>query len=268
MIFKLDLKKRQTIQKRRPNQENMEETLTKKQVSQIRSLYNRKRYSLADLAKKFETGIDIIRNVITNKEYEDDKYFRTKFFNTFKFTNEDIAKIRYLYNDRKTSFSEIADTYDMRIECVREIIENKTFFDKNYVRTNFSIKRNSILSKGEVAKIRYLYNQENYSYEQLCKDYDMNIVYMKEIIANRRRFDSRYVRTRFLQVRRNGPNLPRRKPAVITPEMAKQIRDQYNYYNSSYKHLSEKFTVSSTTLRKIIENKTYVDPNYKQIRFS
>ena len=244
--------------------------LTDEEVKELRRLYNEDDVSYSELQEMFGLSSGYIGEIIAGTKRVDESYTRTNFSTSGKkLSDEDVVEIRKLYNHDKVTITEIAENYDISSAYVGSLIANKYRYDKDYVRTNFACKRGRKLTKVDVAKIRDLYNFKNVSIEQLSKDYSIGILYLRDIIANKRRVNEKYVRTRFERVgNKIGPKKLRKKPGKVTPEMVKMIREGYNYYNWSYKYLCETYNLSSSAMRDLIANKTHKDENYQQRRFS
>ena len=252
-------------------EEKRRETLADEDVKEIRRLYNEDNVGYADLVEEFGLSFKYVGELIANRARFDKDYMRTNFRSgAKKLSDEDVGAIRDLYNKEHVSIAQIAEDYDISTAYVGSLIANKYRIDKNYVRTYFAGNRKPRLTKKDISEMRRLFNRKNVSLVQLSKDYNRELWYIRDIIANKKHPNKRYVQTRFEQgnTKKFGPKLPRRKAGVITDEAAKQIREGYNIYNWSYKYLSDNYGVSVSTLRKLICNLSHIDPNYQQKRFS
>ena len=165
-------------------------------VKEMRRLYNEENVQCDKLAETYDITVRYAKEIISNKQRIDDNYIITNFSDTKKLTDEYVAEIRDLYNNENTSFSELAENYDICVDYVRGIIANTQRIDNNYVRTNFSSGVRGKLTNENVAELRHVYNTTNISFSDLAKKYDISPEYARKIVANTERTDKNYVRTR------------------------------------------------------------------------
>ncbi len=231
--------------------EKQEIKLTPNDVNEIRNLYNNNNISQKDLAIKFNVTTSTIGHVINNISHFDKEYIKTNNKKSLKrkITEEIVKEIRDEYNNKNISCSQLGEKYGLTSGYVCDIINNKIYCSETYVKT-----KNKKLTIDIVKEMRNQYNNKNVSMVTLAKKYDISTKYLNEIMNNKTHKDNKYIRTRV------------ERRTKITMEMAKKIRKEYNNGKLSFPKIAEKYGLSATSIRRIVANKSYTDPNYKRSR--
>jgi DNA invertase Pin-like site-specific DNA recombinase len=239
--------------------------LTKEDAEDIRELYEMN-ISTSEIAKTYDISMSHVRNIVANEDHYDENYSPPE----PKLTDEHVAEIRDLYNNKKVSSSELAEQYGLSVSYVNKLINNENRVDDNYVRTVFPDKVRIVLSDEDVKNIRHLYNHENKSYEDLAKEYGITLTYIRKLVENKKRVDNEYVRTRLesnVATKKASKPKKEKKEEKIDMEAAKKIREYYDFYGWSFKYFSELYKTSVNSIRSVIDNKICKDPTYVRRRF-
>ena len=99
---------------------------TNDDAREIRHLYNRDKYSFAELAKIYNTAVIYVADIISNKIWVNDNYVRTNFH--VQLTDDDALEIRKLCNH--VSIDKLAETYNISTTYIKAIIINADSVDK------------------------------------------------------------------------------------------------------------------------------------------
>lgn len=197
-----------------------------------------------DYAKRREYFTSLERPLLKRKKQET------------KITLNEATEIRKLYHEEDITITDIAKKFNLSRTQTSYIINNKSHFDKSYERTKMRDAKYKVRITDEMAsEIRKKFNDENISYSELAKRYDISETTISDIILNRRHFDSKYVRI-------NVSNVPIR----LNKDIAKQIRTEYNEGTLNFVKMGEKYGVSQQCISAIVKNKTYKDITYTRTR--
>jgi DNA-binding MarR family transcriptional regulator len=164
-----------------------------------------------------------------------------------KLTNDDVAEIRDMYNNKKFSPDDLVQKFNVTKSYLLDIISNKQRVDTNYKRTRFS-NIPEILSDKDVTDIRELYNDENTSFSELARQFYITRDYVVAVIDNKAHYDSQYVRTRF--------------EVELTDDDAAEIRNLYDNKNIEISELEDIYNITTKFVRDILSNKIFYDENY------
>ena len=241
--------------------EKKEIKITEDNAKEIRTLYNIENWSTDDISQKFDVSRSLIRLIINNKSHVDISYVRTKDPNKHKrkMTTEMVTILRDEYNNKKMSYSELAEKYNIRRNYVDALICNRYHHDPYYIRTrihkrSYEASKNTKIGMDIVKQIRDEYNNTNASFSELAKKYGVSEGHVNLIISNKTRCDKNYTRTR--------------QTHKINLEIATEIRDHYNNKNVSVIELAKKYDISKGYTRDIISNNCFYDENYTRTRQS
>ena len=264
-----------------PKKKKWQPKFTMDDVKEIRRLYNEDKLTQEIIAEKFNVSRTHIGRIVNNEQYVDKCYEKTK--SRWKFTKEDIRDIRRLYNEEVVSILDISEVYNVDPTTIRAIMSNKTYHDKEYVRTRFPKE----LTNDNIAEIRVLYNDKNLSFDDLAERYEVSIPYIRNIIANRQRVDKEYMRTRFPENKNEVEESEESEESEevevkvevevekIEVKVEKQwgveyeiprIRELYNLMKVSLSILASDYNVSIMYMYEIINNKKHIDKKYIKTR--
>ena len=102
---------------------------TNDDVREMRHLYNREKYSFAELAKIYNTDVTCVADIIANKIWVNTNYVRTNFH--VQLTDDDVSEIRKLF--KHVSIDKLAETYNISTTLIKTIINDARSADKEYV---------------------------------------------------------------------------------------------------------------------------------------
>ena len=272
---------------------------TKDDIKDIRRLYNEEDAKILDLAEEYNVGANSIRSILSNKNYHDPNYERTRF--PKQLTDENIAEIRALYNNDNSSFSELAEQYEVSIPYIRDIVANRQRVNKDYVRTRFpqtseveeveeveadEVEEDELEAEpdeadeeaevvAEVEKVVEVDESDQkesetnkYQVSILRQAYNSNRNFCLSKLADNYNFsilEMYEIMNNKLYIddkyvrTRYGPYLSRGD--VL------DIRRLYNEGNLSYSDLSENYNISVEHIRNLIMNKRRVDNTYVRTRW-
>ena len=102
---------------------------TNNDVHEIRHLYNREKYSFAELAKIYNTDVTYVADIIANKIWVNTYYVRTNFH--VQLTDDDVSEIRKLF--KHVSIDKLAETYNISTTSIKAIINDPRCADKDRI---------------------------------------------------------------------------------------------------------------------------------------
>jgi len=98
----------------------------------------------------------------------------------------------------------------------------------------------------QVGEIRYKYNSQNITCNQLSIEYNASNNIIKNIISNISWYDSNYKQKRI-----------RKGSSKLTIEIANKIREDRKIYDYTYEYLSKKYSVSIACICQVVNNKIW-----------
>jgi len=102
-----------------------------------------------------------------------------------KLTWKKVKEIRKLYSHGGYTQKQLALTFDVSAVCIRYILINKTWYDKNYISIKFANKGNKFLTKEQVAEIRMLWNAGKYRQQILADVFGVTQSCINLIVNNK-----------------------------------------------------------------------------------
>ncbi len=99
-----------------------------------------------------------------------------------KLTEEDVCKIRMLYNDKSKTLVELAKKFDVTPRTISDIITGRTW---NLERKQKRFDRYRKLADKDVQEIREMYKTGKYLQLDLAKKYHVNQTLISAIIRNK-----------------------------------------------------------------------------------
>jgi hypothetical protein len=217
--------------------------LSEEDSAQIRYLHN-KNIKVQQLGEMFDISINYVRELISNTESVEASNEGQADEGNNGVTKMEVREMRNLYNNENYSFSDLAEIYCISVIHTKEIISNTKYIDKKYNRIKFPTK----FTSEDVCEMRDLYNRENFSFAELRKIYDIDVTFVGDVIANKIRIDTNYVRTNFY--------------IKMTDDDAFEIRRLFNDKNVPTDRLAETYNITSRYVKGIVNNTYQPDRNY------
>jgi len=115
----------------------------------------------------------------------------------------------------------------------------------------------SKLTWKHVNEIRHLYSVGKYTQMELEENFLIDQTVVSNVINNKLWYDVNYVPSKLFRKNRN---------AKINFKIARKIRELFNHSSISLSSLAKQFGLVISTIFKIVNNKSWVDPNYKRVR--
>ena len=225
--------------------------------------YCHKIETMAEWAKRREYYTSLDRPLIKRKKKE----------NTIKLTFDDASEIRKSYNEQNVTMKQLAEKFNVAYSTIWNVVNNILHKNETYERLKDrepKLTREQItdmtqlygtetvtfvsqdgqkefeINKYELLKMRESYNIKNISLSKLANDYyNVSIVYMYEVINNKRHIDNKYVKTR--------------NPYQFSAGDILDIRRLYNEGNLSFSELAEKYDSTDKYISFLITNNQRVD---------
>lgn len=168
--------------------------LNQQQVDWIRSDYIKNKYPFKFYANKFKVSVDCIRLLIYNKTYKDDNYIPTSCSKKqIKITDEQAKEIREDYLINRNTFEWYSNKYDVTIEYISNVINNKTHYCNNY-KPLVLYSPSSTLTKEQVNWIRK-HKQENHNtpHSYYANMFKISRTTITNLLNNKVHYDPNYV---------------------------------------------------------------------------
>jgi len=182
-----------------------------------------------------------------------------------KFTWDIVKEIRQIVNE-DSCISDLAIRFGVTGSAITKIIFNETWVDINYTapKYNFTARGEKSgahkLTKNQVDEIRKKYNEADFSFRDLGEMYDVAKTTVENILNNITWNDPNYKKTKTT----NYAHGERR--SKLKQEQVDMMRFKYNSTNITYAELGEIYGLSKHSVRAIINNINWYDPNYKKTR--
>ena len=218
--------------------DKMFKKLSDKNITDIRELYYKKNHEIRNLAIRYSIPIENIQEIIETSD-ESKRIDECNITNPPLFGDVEVQDIRNLYNNGKSTISDLAEKYGLTILQVKEIIANTKYVNKNYIQRKFPSK----FTNDDVREMRHLYNREKYSFAELAKIYNTDVTCVADIIANKIWVNTNYVRTNF--------------HVQLTDEDVSEIRKLFKHV--SIDKLAQTYNISATNIKAIINDPRCAD---------
>ena len=115
--------------------------------------------------------------------------------NNAKLTKQLAKEIRNIWNtDFSVQQKHLAEKYNISSKCLRNVLENKSYYDPEYVplenRPKYNLSKRK-LNDLDIIEIKNLYKTNNYTQEQLAKQFNVKRPTISAIILERYRKDTK-----------------------------------------------------------------------------
>lgn len=160
-----------------------------------------------------------------------------------KFTNITIKEIRDKFNSNKYKFIDLAKEYKVTAFCIKNIIYNITYIDKNYEPPEIINRGSSKFTKYEIKIIRNEFDNNMNTIYSLSLKYNVTKMAMYRIIMNKTYYDKNYI----------PPNICNK----LTDKDATNIRKLYSN-GLSVKQIMKIYNVKHKAVYEIINNNTHI----------
>lgn len=119
-----------------------------------------------------------------------------------------------------------------------------------------------------VSEIRHKYASGSHTVSELMDEYEVSRDTISSVVRNKRWIDVTYVAPDpgNLKSGRKKPLIARKSHEWIPRELVGEIRTRYNDGNESVERIAASVGYSSPTVSRIVNNQTYVDPEYARTR--
>lgn len=223
-------------------------------VNEIRERYQKTSITKNQLAKKYDSSLTNIHDIINNKVWVDDNYINERDGKELEAINKEIESIRNDHNkDILMTTKELSKKYGKCETAILNITSNLVYCDDNYV----DVRKELVYEQEfEVAKeIRRIYEKSDYSIKEIAIKYRRASLTIRKILYNELYYDSEYVYKAKKKTRKN-------KSTVSREKLAKEIRELYSKDKYTCEEISLKLGLSGVMVYKIVNNQTYYDESY------
>lgn len=168
-------KKCENLSKANSGENSSSAKLTWKQVDEIRKKYSTGKYDgkIGLLAKEYRIVRSGISEIISNKKWIDKNYNPPEKYINVKLNWDMIDEIRAIYEQNNFTYKELALEYGVAEITISRIIKNEAWKDKNYQKPCRFISVKAKLNWDKAEKIREIYGNENITYKELSKIYNV-----------------------------------------------------------------------------------------------
>lgn len=232
-------------------------TIPLETINKIRSTYANQ--TLKQLSETFCLNKTTIRKILKNEIYQDPQYtppesdfiLRGDRVSYSKLTKKQVNIIRKKFIEGEVSCAELAKAYDVDYCTIYALLENKHWYDPDYIPPENLSSWRSKFTKDQVIGMRALYLAGEHP-KIIANKYNTTVKSIDKILKNKRCVDQNYT----------PPNIDRRR--VLTEQQIKNIRKMY-LSGYTKQEIAEVTGLAFHNVRNVVENRTCRDPNYQYI---
>ncbi len=158
-------------------------------IVEIRKSYNEGTISQKELATKFNIKSSTVLKILDNIRYKDANYIRTRYDK--KLTLDNATQIRKMYSKGIATMS-ICKIYNIKARVVYKIVNNKTFFDKNYTMAKLPKEKKINMTFQDAQNIRNFFDRKEKTIDELALEYNVADTHIKTILNNSTHSDPNY----------------------------------------------------------------------------
>jgi DNA-binding XRE family transcriptional regulator len=164
-------------------------------ITELRSICETLKISKAGTKTQIYNNISKFLKIENTKHIQHEETENIKLKNNSKLTNENVKEIRNIWNtDFSIQLKHLTEKYKISSKCLRNVLSNKSYYDSEYVplenRPKYNLSKRK-LNDLDIIEIKNLYKTNNYTQEQLAKQFNVKRPTISAIILERYRKDTK-----------------------------------------------------------------------------